>query len=424
MSTVTKKPNTSHWTIAKYVAEVYIPDREAKVGMTKNTGEWYQGLAHRLREWLGRDPKLRELTPERLEEFERWCVSTGCKKQTARARVQAARSVLRHWRPDAEEWAKSKPNARPQPGVFLEADVKGSLEQIFQDHYLPENTRLGSEKTIKLYGHSIRLFSEFLGHTATLADLTDENVGRYLRTRVRVDGVKEVTANGEAKKIKAMWNWAANKRLVEYGPNIDNLPEPEVTPRAWTKAELATLYAACKRQRGSMSVVGAAAYWTAFHLVQWDTGERTGAMLQLTWAMLDPKEGHLTVPAEVRKGRGKAMVYRLKPPTLQRLEMIRLPERELIFGQLHKATFYYRYKRLVGSAGLPWIPWKSGPQKMRRSFASHIIAAGGDATAALRHSSRRVTEDSYTDPAIARPTPANALLFDLDASVEGGKSDV
>jgi hypothetical protein len=52
-------------------------------------------------------------------------------------------------------------------------------------------------------------------------------------------------------------------------------------------------------------------------------------------------------------------------------------------------------------------------QKVRRTFASHIEAAGGNATQALSHTSRRVTEKSYIDPRIAIEPSHNERLFDL-----------
>lgn len=108
------------------------------------------------------------------------------------------------------------------------------------------------------------------------------------------------------------------------------------------------------------------------------------------------------------------MVYSLKPPTLEALKRIQSPHRELIFALDEQSVFWRRYKRLVLSSGLPYVKAKSGPQKMRRSFASFITAAGSDATKALRHSATRVTEESYNDPTIANPTPPNAVLFDLE----------
>ena len=55
------------------------------------------------------------------------------------------------------------------------------------------------------------------------------------------------------------------------------------------------------------------------------------------------------------------------------------------------------YKRLIVGAGLEYVKHKTAPQKMRRTFASFIEAAGGNATRALKHVDRRVTEDSYLE---------------------------
>ena len=86
-----------------------------------------------------------------------------------------------------------------------------------------------------------------------------------------------------------------------------------------------------------------------------------------------------------------------------------------------KKEWYHRnYKRLLKQAGLPYVPWKSGNQKVRRSFASHLEAQGGDATEALAHSERGLTKKSYLDPKIVGTKPTNELLFSLDAATKGG----
>jgi integrase len=159
------------------------------------------------------------------------------------------------------------------------------------------------------------------------------------------------------------------------------------------------------------ALVACAASWA------WDTGERTGALLALRWEMLDCDGGQLVVPAAFRKGRRKPMLYLLKPPTLRALEKIRLPERDLIFGWPSGIDrFYARYKRLLKLARLPYVKNESSLQKMRRSFATHIEAAGGDATEALAHTARSLTIDSYIDPQMIEPTPANELLFPLETA--------
>ena len=300
-----------------------------------------------------------------------------------------------------------------------DVDVKGSLEQIFMNEYLPQRTRIGSVQTVRQYGRCLRLFGEFLERPAVLADLTDKSVGKFLRWLIEVGGVKPTTANGYVKQVKAIWVWAARKRLVRDFPTIDKLPESKPIPMAWTREDLAKLIEASRRFPGSVDGVPLAALWVAFHFVEWDSGERTGAMLDLRWEWLDWKSGHLSVPGEFRKGRQKAMIYRLKPATLQALRAIRRPERELIFDLLLPRWRFYRwYRELVKSAGLPYVKHKTGPQKMRRTFASFIEAAGGNATRALKHVDRRVTEDSYLDPRIAETHSENERLFALDTSVD------
>ncbi len=408
-----KGPNTSQWTVAKYINEIYIPAKQHEGRLTNLSAEWYRQVVARLDKCFGRPVKLRELNDEMLVKLEMWTVQSGSKRSTASQWRHILKSVLRHWRPDEHP----KSNGAASLG-FLVADVEGTLENLFQTRYLNEKPEISSPDTVKQYGRSLRKFSEFLGHDATAADLTDENLGAFLRWRLTTGQVNPRTANGEAKQIKALWNWAAKKRLVAEFPTIGKLPEPELIPDGWTHSQLDKLIAAGKATDGRFGSAGAAVpasdYWVAFHYVLWDTAERTGAMLALKFSMLDESTGHLKVPAELRKGKRKAMVYRLKPRTVDALKRIRRGDRDLIFemGGI-KSRFYYHYQKLVKAAGLPWIPHRTGPQKMRRSFASHVSAAGGDATAALRHSSRRVTEESYLDPAIANPTPANELLFDL-----------
>jgi integrase len=151
----------------------------------------------------------------------------------------------------------------------------------------------------------------------------------------------------------------------------------------------------------------------------WDTGERTGAMLQLQWHYLDWRTGNMVVPAEVRKN-AKPIYYRLKRPTLDALKAIRRPQRELIFDmQSSVGSFHDCHNKLIRSAGLTYVTGKTGPQKMRRTFASFIEAAGGNATKALKHTDRRVTEDSYLDPRICETTQENEKLFSL-SSGKGG----
>lgn len=412
---MSRKPNTSRWTVAKYLEEIYYPSRREIRGveLSERTMQWHRFILGKIGTMLGHPPKLREVNADLLERFAKWLYKNGSAKGVPERCCEIMRSIIRHWRPDVFP----KPLKTGQPDMkFLDSDIDGTLENVFLHRYLPVRTKIRSQATINSYGKAIRRFSEFLGHTATLDDLTDEICGRFLRWLVDVKGNKAVTANGQFKTIKALWGWCAKKRLVKEFPTIEQLPEPEVVPEAWTLEEMKRLIAACRRRPGTFGGVPACNYWIAFHIFQWDTGERTGAMLGLTWDMLDWKAKTILVPAEVRKGGLKAAVYKPKDVTLTILQQIAEPKRELIFGSdigKGRSTFYYQYRKLIKSAGLVWVPHKCGPQKMRRSFASHLEALGGNATKALRHTSRLVTEQSYLDPRISDTVSPNLMLPSL-----------
>lgn len=414
---MTNKPNTTRWSISKYAKEIYIPERlnHPQRPITDNTAKYYRGAISKF-ESVNGPTLLRSITEEVLENFSAKLIAQGCTEDLAKKYDEIIRFVVRHWRPGSLA-TKVKMTGNPDM-KFAYADQPGTLDHLFFDRYLPSNTKLASAKTITQYGKAIRRYSEFLQEPATTAHLTDEMLGSFLRWLVEVKGVRAVTANGEVKQIKAIWNWAAKKRLVELFPTIGKLPEPERVPESWSETELLAIFNACREADGWIAQSKASDYWTAFHLVIWDTGERTGAMRELRWEWLDADTSTLTVPGEFRKGGVKAMVYRLKPATLEHIERLRPAGQNRIFEfDLTNAMFYHKYRRLIESAGLTYDR-KSGPQKMRRTYASFIEKLGGNATRALRHSSRRVTEDSYIDPRIAGIEPENVRLPDMGCEGE------
>ena len=68
------------------------------------------------------------------------------------------------------------------------------------------------------------------------------------------------------------------------------------------------------------------------------------------------------------------------------------------------------FDKVLSAAGLP-TDRKSKFHRMRRSVASHLHAAGHNATDALGHSSADVTRKSYFDPNIIGAVRPSALLF-------------
>lgn len=158
-----------------------------------------------------------------------------------------------------------------------------------------------------------------------------------------------------------------------------------------------------------------ATWWSALFAVVWDSGTRTGELLQMRWEWLNWNTGNIRVPASVRKGKRKVAIYRLKEKTLEKLRLLGVQSEGIIFQCGTENNFFYRYGKLLERAGIPRNR-KNGLQKWRRSFATYIELYGGDATRELLHDDRGTTKRSYLDAAMLN-IPQNHLLFPV-GSVE------
>jgi len=375
----------------------------------------YRQACRRFCRFRGSPQRVCDVTPELVEQFAKWQVQQGYSEGTASDACDHLAAVVRCADKGRLPLKYRRPRfADARHRSFEDKGVDGTLESVIVNQYFPMRSRINDPKTELQYAHAAGRLSGFLGRPATLGDLSDLTLGRWMRS-MRNDGLEPRTINGYMNKLRAFWTWAAKRRLVQDFPTIENMPEPRRIPRCWTREELSQLMAGIGKLPGLFGEISAAAWWRAFYLTCWDTGERTGALLDLRWEFLNASTGELEAPAEIRKGRVKALVYRLKPPTLAALEAIRQPSRDLIFAMpCCRSSFYNHHRRLLKSVGLTYEKRRSGPQKMRRSFASFVEAAGGNATAALDHTARKVTTESYLDPRITQATPHNAVLFDLE----------
>ena len=286
------------------------------------------------------------------------------------------------------------------------------LRTVFEKQFYPLRLYQRAKGTQRHYQLAMKNFEQYLERPAVLADLNDLNVAAMMVMLSR-RGLDPQTVNSRRKCLVAFWNWCAKKGLVKTFPDVEKHKEEPVEPKAWSKAELARLFGACSYWHAPVGLVPGSTYWQAIHLWWWDTGERTGATLAVRWDAIDLETGIAFVPGSIRKG-GKSATYRLKESTVESLALMRAfsPGTERVFDwPYNRQTFYNRYRRLLQLAGLP-TGRRCKPQKMRRSYASHLEAAGGNATDALQHSSRSVTETSYIDRTIARRAEPNELLFD------------
>jgi len=221
-----------------------------------------------------------------------------------------------------------------------------------------------------------------------------------------------VTVNKARTHLLALWRFAAQRRLLLDFPDVARLPVPENPPEAWSAIEIRRLLDSCRKESGTLCGILSRDWWVAIHHVWLCGGERTTATLSLRWKWTRLGEGTITIPGAYRKW-GKSATYSLSPDAVDALEWIRQPARDLVFPwPLHITSFYKHYRRILSRAGLELD--HAGPQKMRRSFASHLEAGGGNATEALQHSNRSVTKQSYLDPRITGTPQHWKLLPRID----------
>lgn len=271
-----------------------------------------------------------------------------------------------------------------------------TLNSFLETVYVPLRLRGRSQESVRLLRHAVGQFSKWLGRPALLEDLDDLVVSQYLAAR----GAK-LSPNSVARErsgLLALWNLAQARGLVRLRPCVAPELVPEQTPRAFTADELARLAIAAGQSSGWIGPVPASIFFRALIAVGLETGERINALLTTPrhcW-----QSPTLVVPARVRKGGRTERVYELSPEASALVDHVCRHEGPTVFWWVHSDTaLRKRWKTITKRAGLG-----EGREvqfhALRRSTASHLAAAGLDATAYLGHSTDRITRRSYLDPRV------------------------
>lgn len=276
--------------------------------------------------------------------------------------------------------------------------------------YESRNLQFASEGRRRQYRIQLKHLGAHLKREGTTDDLTDAAVTSFL-SAFRA-GRSPATVNKARTHLLALWRFAARKGIVSDWPDVPAMPEPRRTPAAWSSSQLARLWAALSEAKGFVGGIPAAAWWRSLHAVAWDTGERIGALLAVEPGHVDLADGWLHVPAENRKFGREDRLFPLHRETCQELRGVLAVQRNrgLVWPcPFSQATLYRRYSAILKRAELP-ADRRSKFHRMRRSAASHLKAAGGDAQALLGHASAATTR-GYIDPRIAVEQNASSLLF-------------
>jgi integrase len=271
-----------------------------------------------------------------------------------------------------------------------------TLTAFLETVYIPLRLRGRSPESVRLLRHAITQFSRFLGRPAVLEDLEDLVVSQWLTAMAGKKSPNSVAR--ERSGILALWNLAQGRGLVRLRPTVAPELVPQKTPRAFTADELARLAASAKLSYGWIGPVPARVFFPALIAVGLETGERINAILSTPrhcW-----NRPTLTVPATIRKGGRQERIYELSPEACDLVDAVSRHSGPTVFWWVASNTaLRKRWKTITRRAGL-------GDGRdvqfhaLRRSTASHLAAAGLDATTYLGHSTDRITRRSYLDPRV------------------------
>lgn len=282
-----------------------------------------------------------------------------------------------------------------------------TLRHAFETIYKPRNLRFASKETIRLWNISLRMFTRFLKRDANVDDLTDENLTAFCMWRRSY--VAAATVNRDLASLLALWRYLNRRGILKHWPDVQLEPEPARVPVAWTEEEFTRLIATAKKMRGMIGPVPAARWWPAILLLCFDSGERIGAVMAVKWGDMDLSGRWVIFRAETRKGRDQDSAVRIATDTVAAVSLLPKSSETVFPWPFAKAYLWQRYGKLLERADLP-SDRRRKFHCIRRTVASHAEAAGGNATALLRHASRKNTL-AYLDPRIATPQQAIDLLW-------------
>lgn len=265
-----------------------------------------------------------------------------------------------------------------------------------------------SQSSLQTWEIAFRMFDRHLGREATIDDLDDDVFCEFIEWRR--ESVSAATVNRDLVSLLACWRWGHRIGLIPRWPQVTLQKVPTRTPIAWTEAEFNQLLATARTWQGDVGSAPGAIWWPALLLVLFDSGERITACLSLQWSNLSLDSGWARFLAETRKGQREDSLLRLHPETCDAVAPLRRYCNEYVFDWPYgKKYIWLKYGKLLEAAGLP----NDRSRKfhcIRKTTASYVEAAGGNATLALRHSNRTTTL-AYLDPRIVTPPQSVDYLW-------------
>ena len=288
-----------------------------------------------------------------------------------------------------------------------------TLREFFDTVYRRARLINASPRSIAQIRFCINRFDSWLERPATLADLTLDKLSDWMTWQV-ADELSVATINGRIKLLTTLWRFALKRKYLTTGDpgEIELLKQPRRLAVAWTIDEIERLLSACRETPGRLVGIHAGKYWEALVSLLFDTGLRRSAAFAIRVDEVDFNTHVLRVPAERMKNLCE-QIFWLSDRTMAAILATFPPARELLFPWPWKSTEGTQSRalgKILRRAGLP-AGRRDLFHKLRRSCASHLAAAAGEAVAIkqLGHSDASCIR-RYVDPRFTANHEAAKLL--------------
>ena len=299
-----------------------------------------------------------------------------------------------------------------------------TLREILHERYAVAHNLC--EKSVVLVSSTLDRFQLHLGREATFDDLTDLSVIKFLRWRavtpLHAKGVcRPATTRKDQAHLVSLWNYCAKKRLCYSSGQMVDFPDlprnlirvPTRPPKAYRVEEVSALVRAAKLKTGWIGAVPAAWFWPSLIWSLWETGERIGGHLGVTWDDVDLEQRVITFQGASRKDRTTTIQRMISAELVAFLSPQKGDGDKLVWPWLLYRDYcnvFGPMKRLCESCGIT----PRGFHAIRKASGSYVKRGGGDSQEHLGHANSRTTRLSYDDLDIIGRQSALDYLPPLD----------
>lgn len=281
------------------------------------------------------------------------------------------------------------------------------LRDYWDDTYMPCQLVGCSSRTIQAHKTALRLWGRWPDRVP-IAEITSRHLARY--SAWLLPGRSAASVNSYIRPILAILNYAARDGDIPKAPTYRKLREPIRSPLAFTKGEFVAVLRVAESLDGTIAGIRACLWWPSFLCAGFETGLRIQAELSIASRDVLLDQRGFFCQAEPQKDK-EAAWFPLSPGTMDRIRAIFDSRRERLWpADRNVDTLRARLRQMMADAKI-YAPMGACSvfHRLRKSTASYIAAAGGNAQLKMGHSSPSTTKH-YLDSRIVRPSHGNDLV--------------